>query len=105
MAEALHPADAVELRDPNGLLQNASVTRDSSGINRQLEGSDVPPEHAVSALTAWNQNKANVFKTLSTFVAFIIMGANDAAYGVSRLWCLWQGRIADHIIGYHTLCK
>lgn len=40
-----------------------------------------PPDHAVSALERWNGSKANVFKTIATFVGFIVMGANDAAYG------------------------
>jgi hypothetical protein len=83
MGDPSHPADAIELRDPHGLLQGELGHSGDSSTNGRLEGSETPPEHAVSALPAWNQNKANVFKTFSTFVAFIIMGANDAAYGVS----------------------
>ncbi len=83
MQEHWHPADTVELRDPHAILRGEPVDTADSSTNGRLEGSDVPPQHAVSALPAWNQNKANVFKTLATFVAFIIMGANDAAYGVS----------------------
>lgn len=39
------------------------------------------PSHAVLALQRWNGSKANVYKTMATFIGFIIMGANDAAYG------------------------
>jgi hypothetical protein len=83
MKEPAHPADTVELRDPHGSLGGDSIENDHSSASRGLDGSDVPLQHAV--LPAWNQNRANSFKTLSTFVAFIIMGANDAAYGVSKL--------------------
>jgi predicted MFS family arabinose efflux permease len=57
-------------------IESLSTTpRDSSSINSE------PPSHAVSALERWNGNKSNVFKTAATFMAFIVMGANDAAYG------------------------
>jgi fucose permease len=42
---------------------------------------EVPPEGAVSALERWNQSNTNIFKTISTFFGFVVMGANDAAYG------------------------
>lgn len=83
MQQYSHPSDTVELRDPHALLRGDLLHIDYSRTNGQVGGSEIPPQHAVSALPAWNQNKSNVFKTLSTFVAFIIMGANDAAYGVS----------------------
>ena len=84
MGDPAHPADAVELRVPHGLLQSESDQNPFSSANNRFGESEVPPQHAVSALPAWNQSKANVSKTLSTFVAFVIMGANDAAYGVSE---------------------
>lgn len=31
----------------------------------------------------WNYPRSNVFKTLATFWSFLVMGMNDAAYGVS----------------------
>ena len=78
-----HPSDTIELQDPNGLMRNDQVAIDYSASNGHAHGSDSPPEHAVSALPNWNQDKACVFKTLSTFLSFIILGMNDAAYGVS----------------------
>jgi len=84
MGDLSHPADAIELPDPQALLRNDAGHGDFSSMNGRSDVLEIPPEHAVSALPAWNQNRANVFKTLSTFSAFIIMGANDAAYGVSN---------------------
>lgn len=84
MGDPSHPANTVEMRVQQGLVQDDSVHIDDSSTNGRLQGSDTPPQHAVSALPTWNENKATVSKTLSTFLAFIIMGANDAAYGVSE---------------------
>ena len=41
------------------------------------------PSTTVSVVQRWNHPMANVYRTLSILFAFIIMGANDAAYGVS----------------------
>jgi hypothetical protein len=35
------------------------------------------------ALEKWNQSRGNICRSLSTFWSFLVMGANDAAYGVS----------------------
>lgn len=83
MGDVTHPADSVELHDPHRMLGGGSFEDEHVSANGGFDGSSVPPQHAVSALPAWNQNKSNIFKTLSTFVAFVTMGANDAAYGVS----------------------
>lgn len=37
-------------------------------------------------LERWNYPRSNIFKTLATFWAFLVMGANDSAYGVSFYW-------------------
>lgn len=31
----------------------------------------------------WNHPRSNILKTLATFWSFLVMGANDSAYGVS----------------------
>jgi hypothetical protein len=41
------------------------------------------PSTSVSIAERWNYPSANVYRTLAIFFAFTIMGANDAAYGVS----------------------
>lgn len=89
MGGTSHPADSIELHDPHGLLADGDAAQVDDAQSRidggpEWSNSLAAPPHAVSALPTWNQNKANVFKTLSTFVSFLIMGANDAAYGVSR---------------------
>jgi hypothetical protein len=33
----------------------------------------------------WNHPRSNILKTLATFWSFLVMGANDSAYGVSSL--------------------
>lgn len=40
------------------------------------------PSVTVSALEKWNHPRSNIYKTLTTFWSFLVMGANDAAYGV-----------------------
>lgn len=39
------------------------------------------PSTTVHVVERWNSPRVNIYRTLSTFFAFIIMGANDAAYG------------------------
>ncbi|KAI9679483.1 MAG: hypothetical protein M1817_005505 [Caeruleum heppii] len=41
----------------------------------------VVPPTAVTAKQRWNRPRINTFRVAATFVSFIIMGANDAAYG------------------------
>ena len=36
----------------------------------------------------WNYPRSNIWKTLATFWSFLIMGANDSAYGVSARFTL-----------------
>lgn len=35
------------------------------------------------ALEKWNQPRGNIYRSLAAFWSFLVMGANDAAYGVS----------------------
>ncbi|KGO36163.1 hypothetical protein PEX2_059790 [Penicillium expansum] len=38
----------------------------------------------------WNHPRSNIAKTLATFWSFLIMGANDSAYGVrSHLYIIY----------------
>lgn len=52
-------------RDPSA---TESLTGDSDGFR---------------ALEKWNQPRINIYRSFSTFWSFLVMGANDAAYGVS----------------------
>ena len=40
------------------------------------------PSTVVSVVERWNHPKVNIYRTCATLFAFMIMGANDAAYGV-----------------------
>lgn len=54
---------------------------------------DTPPSGAVSALQRWNNPRGNMFRIGACFWCFLVMGANDAAYGVS----------ASHYISYRNM--
>ncbi len=69
--------EPVELQD---VSDHIGHQRDQSDAIRSDHASDAPP-HAVDALQKWNQSRSNIVKTLSTFFSFVILGANDAAYG------------------------
>lgn len=64
-------------------------TRDSNGIalealphSQSDTGSPLGPG-SFPLLEKWNQPRVNIHRTFATFWAFLVMGANDAAYGVS----------------------
>jgi hypothetical protein len=44
-----------------------------------------PPSTAVSQLQKWNSPRINMWRVFSTFYSFIVLGLNDAAYGVRAL--------------------
>lgn len=37
-----------------------------------------------AALEKWNEPRINAYRSFATFWSFLVMGANDAAYGVSE---------------------
>ncbi|KAJ5810773.1 Major facilitator superfamily domain general substrate transporter [Penicillium robsamsonii] len=39
------------------------------------------PPGGFSSLEKWNQPRGNIYRTFATFWSFLVMGANDAAYG------------------------
>lgn len=63
-------ADHISLE---ALPRREQLTTDSSN--------DLPG--AFSALEKWNSPRINMYRSFSTFWSFLVMGANDAAYGVS----------------------
>jgi len=67
-------------------LQPVTPTTDQA--HPSADGIDPPeflpqPSTTVRVIERWNHPKINIQRTLATFFAFVIMGANDAAYGVS----------------------
>lgn len=71
----------LELQDVSGYLGQVSPDSRSQDSGRDSFTASEPPAHAVSALPRWNESRSNIFKTLSTFIGFLVMGANDAVYG------------------------
>jgi hypothetical protein len=65
------------LRDEGRLL--------SETASKSIDPPEFLPQPSTTVLVVerWNQSKLNIFRTLATLFAFMIMGANDAAYGVS----------------------
>lgn len=50
------------------------------------ESQHQPPAVVAHALERWNEPSVNVSRLVATFWSFVIMGANDAAYGVSSFF-------------------
>lgn len=56
----------------------------SNHTSRNLSSNSLPPPTtAADVVERWNYPRSNIPKVGTCFWAFIVMGANDAAYGVS----------------------
>lgn len=55
---------------------------------------DAPPGAAL-ALQQWNNPRDNMYRLAACFWCFMVMGANDAAYGVSAFKILYSELITD----------
>jgi hypothetical protein len=67
-------------------------------LPRQHSDADSTSRHPTDAfpvLERWNQNRLNIYRTFATFWCFLVMGANDAAYGVSGLVKRYPGFCGD----------
>jgi hypothetical protein len=95
----------VELEEIHTLPQSASTKRPLDNISQRssrtlggralslnpldhaqaddVDGSLPSPITATEQLQRWNYPRVNLWRTLAAFWGFIIMGANDAAVGVS----------------------
>ncbi|XPS78310.1 hypothetical protein M3J07_010329 [Ascochyta lentis] len=71
----LRPIPSAALRDPGRLL--------SEDRSKNIDPAEFLPQPSttVSVVERWNSPKANIYRTAATLFAFVIMGANDAAYG------------------------
>ena len=56
--------------------------RNSKHINEYTDV-ESPPTEPEPALERWNNPRINIYRYLAANYSFIIMGMNDAAYGVS----------------------
>lgn len=82
------PSAVIELQpQPRSLGNNSCHSSNQASIVEHCHlpvDADIPPT-AVAALEKWNSPRSNIYRTFATFWSFFVMGANDAAYGVSRL--------------------
>lgn len=72
--------------DPPGSLGHRLGGKDDGGtvgIVDGPEGSLPSPTTAAPVVEKWNYPKSNTYRIGATFFSFLVMGANDAAYGVS----------------------
>jgi hypothetical protein len=63
---------------------------------QELQSFDVPtqePTRVFHQAERWNHPRSNILKTAATYWSFLVMGMNDAAYGVS---CFTTCRLIDH---------
>ena len=60
---------------PPGSVNDLQVVEDTSA------GALPPPTTSAPQLQRWNSPRINTWRCFATFYSFIILGANDAAYG------------------------
>lgn len=66
-----------------------------SGTEKHLQSSErpihekneshAPTQSETVPLTEWNRPRINIWRTLTAFLAFFIIGAHDGAYGVNQI--------------------
>lgn len=61
----------------NNVTEKDHVNDDGHGAE-----SSSPPDDTESLLPRWNHPRSNIFRVFATLWVFLVMGANDAAYGV-----------------------
>lgn len=71
----------IQLQDVSNYLATVSAESRSQNASSISLDDNQPTGDAFPALERWNQSKSNIFKVVSTFIGFIVMGANDAVYG------------------------
>ncbi|KAJ5322034.1 Major facilitator superfamily domain general substrate transporter [Penicillium brevicompactum] len=64
------------------------IALEASPHGQQLDSSAAPNGESFPKLETWNQSRRNVQRTLATFWCFMVMGANDAAYGLESYYHL-----------------
>lgn len=83
-ASAKHPDTERHLHQTlTPRLSNISVNNDP------VENLPSPTTAAAARLERWNAPRTNLWRTFAAFWSFVVMGANDAAYGVCPVpWCI-----------------
>lgn len=67
-------------------IQEARMERDLDLETFSADSQQEQPATVAHALEKWNEPSVNINRLFATFWSFVIMGANDAAYGVSSIF-------------------
>lgn len=62
-------------------METISVEGASSKATETVFEELAPPLHATEALERWNSNRTNMLRFFVTLLSFLVLGANDAAFG------------------------
>ncbi|KAK8045618.1 hypothetical protein PG993_005642 [Apiospora rasikravindrae] len=76
-----------DIRAPHSKLEAQPLPLDADSSSPQEDPSSPPPT-AAEVVQRWNYPKSNVPKIGACFWSFIVMGANDAAYGIEQYYHL-----------------
>lgn len=68
--------------------QDVRMEREPETFSADRESQHEPSAVVAHALEKWNEPSANISRLFATFWAFVVMGANDAAYGVSPIFMI-----------------
>ncbi|POR34800.1 Bypass of stop codon protein 6 [Tolypocladium paradoxum] len=86
------PAQPAPAKQTGNEIQRRSSSKDESpDANRllsELGGSEVCPTPAILAAEKWNEPRRNSCRLGAAFWCFLVMGANDAAYGLETYYDL-----------------
>ncbi|KAI0973503.1 major facilitator superfamily domain-containing protein [Xylaria arbuscula] len=66
----------------------SSTRRGSSDEEKQIRDDESPPTDAIEVKERWNYPRANTPRIAACFYSFLVMGANDAAYGLQDYYRL-----------------
>lgn len=64
-------------------MASTTIELQPQAADAQQSDEALAPPTAVGVVEKWNEPRSNIYRTFATFWSFLVMGANDAAYGVS----------------------
>ncbi len=84
MASSVEKGNTQDSGPLPGLLPPAVTkeARDDETSETEVDGKLPRPVTATHSLLKWNKPKINQWRFLETLLAFLMMGANDSAFGV-----------------------
>lgn len=79
-------------RSERNVDYQAIISDQSLPAGDDLRNTDIQPEK-------WNESRTNVWRILATFYSFVVVGANDGAYGVRHksTILIYRVLIARHV--------